>query len=135
MRTPVLTLRFSIKWADNLGLRLPSYSTKATYTTSGTSNFGTTWVSFRFPHAAKALTPSSYYHTFSTAIPATGISSFTITINSGGVLTTYTNGGKGYPVEDNVIFLREGSSVSNSNVASISVAVCKPINDPKHRHC
>ena len=81
------------------------------------------------------LHPSSYYHTFSTDIPATGISSFTITVTSGSVTTTYNNGGKGYPVEDNVIFLRDSSSISSSNVASISVAVCKPINDTKHHHC
>lgn len=68
---------------------------------------------------------SSYYHSFSTSVPITGISSFTISVTpKGGRTTTYTNGGNGYPMQDTAIFLRSQSSVSDSGVATISVAVC-----------
>lgn len=67
----------------------------------------------------------SYYHSFSTSVPITGISAFTISVTPKGArtATTYTNGGNGYPMQDTAIFLRSKSSVSDSGVATISVAV------------
>lgn len=57
-------------------------------------------------------------------MPITGISSFTIAVTpKGGKTTTYTNGGNGYPLQDTVIFVPSQSSVSDSGVATITVAV------------
>jgi len=104
-----------IDWTDNLGITLGSlYSVTAKYSSSGTSNFGTT-----------------YYFAFSANVPVSGISSFTISVTPSGSnkATTYTNGGKGYPMQDTVIWLSSKSSVK-SNEASITVAVATPIDLP-----
>lgn len=64
-----------------------------------------------------------YYYPFSTDVPITGISSFTITVTNGRSSTTYNNGGHGYPIQDTVFYLANSASISSSEVATISAAV------------
>jgi len=98
----------TISWSSR-SEPLPNYgSTEAVLVETGSGMFGPT-----------------YYHSFSTPIdPATGISSFAITVTDGSTVVHYENGGSGYPISDTVISMP--STVSSTGL-SLSAAVLTSI--------
>jgi hypothetical protein len=58
------------------------------------------------------------FYGFSSNIPAvSSISSFTVTVaETGGLTTTFSNNGAGFPVQDDVMVLGPQSCLSNGNI-------------------
>ncbi|KAM0334432.1 hypothetical protein ACHAQA_001458 [Verticillium albo-atrum] len=103
-------------------------------TLSDNAGEGSTVVNAAYVGNATGLYGESFaWYEFKTAIDAAkGISKFNIhlTIPSSGKVSTFTNGGKGYPVDDSLLFQKAASCVSRTSTggfrtATVTVAVRK----------
>jgi len=68
---------------------------------------------------------TTFYHSFNTTIdPAHGISAFKITVLRGSLSAQeFSNGGRGYPVEDVAVFLPAETAIASDGTLSVHAVV------------